>query len=111
MRSARFRTDEKLTALNAADGRSVDGQMLNQEDPLSGCCRLLGMERSMDHRGTNFEVVELSPMKWRWTIYPKKSSAIGKVTREVTGTRQQATANCKLEIDRKLARQRNAQRT
>ena len=65
----------------------------------------------MDHRGTDFEVVEVSPLKWRWTIYPKKSSHIGAVTREVTGTRQQAIAQCRLEIDRKLERQRNAERS
>ena len=65
----------------------------------------------MDHRGTDFEVVEVSPLKWRWTIYPKKSSHIGAVTRGVTGTRQQAIAQCRLEIDRKLERRRNAERS
>ena len=65
----------------------------------------------MDHRGTNFEVVEVSPYRWRWIIYPKKSLRLGKVVREVTGTRQEAIANCKLEIDRKLERQRNAARS
>jgi hypothetical protein len=59
----------------------------------------------------NFEVVEVSPFRWRWVIYRKKSSHIGKVMREVAGTRQEAVANCKLEIDRKLARQRNPQRS
>jgi hypothetical protein len=63
------------------------------------------MERSMDHRGTIYEVEEVAPFRWRWTIYPKKSSHLGKVSREVTGTRQEAIANCKLAIDRKLERQ------
>jgi hypothetical protein len=58
----------------------------------------------VDHRGIDFEVVEVSPFRWRWTIYGKKSSHVGKVMREVTGTRQEAVANCKLEIDRKLER-------
>ncbi len=59
----------------------------------------------MHHRGIEFEVVELSPSKWRWTIYAKKSSELGKSVREATGTtRQQVTRQCKLEIDRKLER-------
>ena len=64
----------------------------------------------MHHRGIEFEVVEVSRFKWRWTIYPKKKlSDIGSVTREVAATtRQQAIAQCKLEIDRKLKRQMNA---
>jgi hypothetical protein len=66
------------------------------------------MERSVDHRGTNFDVVEVSRYRWRWIIYPKKSLRLGKVVREVTGTRQEAIASCKLEIDRKLKRQQNA---
>ena len=64
----------------------------------------------MHHRGIEFEVVEVSRFKWRWTIYPKKKlSDIGRVTREVPATtRQQVIAQCKLEIDRKLKRQMNA---
>jgi hypothetical protein len=58
----------------------------------------------MHHRGIEFEIVEVSPMKWRWTIYAKKSLELGKTVREVTGTRQQVTRQCKLEIDRKLER-------
>ena len=60
----------------------------------------------MHHRGMEFEVVEVSRFKWRWTIYPKRKLSEVKVVREVTGTtRQQAIAQCKLEIDRKLERQ------
>jgi hypothetical protein len=53
-----------------------------------------------------FDVVEISPLKWRWTIYPKKSSEVGRASREVAGNRQEAIAQCKLEIDRKLERRR-----
>ena len=64
------------------------------------------------HRGIEFEVVELSPSRWRWTIYAKKSLELGKTVREVTGkTRQQVTIQCKLEIDRKLERKQNAEGT
>jgi hypothetical protein len=60
------------------------------------------------HRGIEFEVVELSPSKWRWTIYAKKSLELGKTVREVTGkTHRQVTRQCKLEIDRKLERKQN----
>jgi hypothetical protein len=65
----------------------------------------------MHHRGIEFEIVEISPMKWRWTIYAKKSLELAKTVREVTGTRQQVTGQCKLEIDRKLERKQNAQGT
>jgi hypothetical protein len=65
----------------------------------------------MHHRGIEFEVVEVSRFKWRWTIYPKKkSSNVGTVTREVSATtRKQVVAQCKIEIDRKLERKQNAQ--
>ena len=56
------------------------------------------MGRLMDHRGTNYEVEEVGPFKWRWTIYAKKSSRLGKVSREVTGTRREAIASCKLTL-------------
>jgi hypothetical protein len=60
----------------------------------------------MEHRKAIFDVVEISPLKWRWTIYPKKSSEVGRASREVAGNRQEAIAQCKLEIDRKLERRR-----
>jgi hypothetical protein len=64
----------------------------------------------MHHRGIEFEVVEVSRFKWRWTIYAKKSLELGKTTREVPATsRSQVVAKCRLEIDRKLERKRNAQ--
>ena len=66
----------------------------------------------MHHRGVEFEVVEVSRFRWRWTIYAKKSLGLGKTTREVPGTsRKQVVANCKLEIDRKLERCRSDQGT
>ena len=59
----------------------------------------------MHHRGVEFEVVEVSRFRWRWTIYAKKSLGLGKTTREVPGTsRKQVVAMCRLEIDRKLER-------
>jgi hypothetical protein len=59
----------------------------------------------MHHRGVEFEVVEVSRFRWRWTIYAKKSLGLSKTTREVPGTsRQQVVAKCRLEIDRKLGR-------
>jgi hypothetical protein len=59
----------------------------------------------MHHRGIEFEVVEVSRFKWRWTIYPKKKLSDMKFTREVDATsRKQVVAQCKLEIDRKLER-------
>jgi hypothetical protein len=60
----------------------------------------------MEHRKAIFDVVEISPLKWRWTIYPKKNSELGRASREVSGNRQQAIAQCRLEIDRKLERRR-----
>jgi hypothetical protein len=65
----------------------------------------------MHHRNIEFEVIEVSRFRWRWIIDPrKKSSSVGRVTREVTGTtRKQVIAQCKREIDRKLGRKQNAQ--
>ena len=66
----------------------------------------------MHHRGVEFEVVEVSRFRWRWTIYAKKSLGLGKTTREVPGTsRKQVVAKCRLEIDRKLERSRSDQGT
>ena len=66
----------------------------------------------MHHRGVEFEVVEVSRFRWRWTIYAKKSLGLGKTTREIPGTsRKQVVAKCRLEIDRKLERSRSAQGT
>jgi hypothetical protein len=66
----------------------------------------------MHHRGVEFEVVELSRFRWRWTIYAKKSLGLGKTTREVPGTsRKQVVAKCRHEIDRKLERSRADQGT
>jgi hypothetical protein len=67
------------------------------------------METSVHHKGVEFEVVEVSRFRWRWTIYAKKSLDLGKTTREIPATsRKQVVAKCRLEIDRKLARKRNA---
>ena len=65
----------------------------------------------MHHSGVEFEIVEVSRFRWRWTIYPKKNSLRdGKVSREVTAkTREQVVAYCKREIDRKIQRQMNFQ--
>ena len=61
-------------------------------------------EPPLFHRNINFEILEVSPYRWRWTIHAKKSSGIARVMREVSGNRQDAVAQCKLEIDRKLER-------
>ena len=64
----------------------------------------------MQHRGVEFDVTQVGPRRWLWTIYPKKSLRMTKVTREVAANdRQEAVARCKLEIDRKLWRKMNAQ--
>ena len=64
----------------------------------------------MHHRGVEFEVVEVSRFRWRWTIYGKKKLGLGKTTREVPGTsRKQVVSKCRLEIDRKLERSRTDQ--
>ena len=69
------------------------------------------METSVHHKGVEFEVVEVSRFRWRWTIYAKKSLDLGKTTREIPATsRKQVVAKCRLEIDRKLERSRSAQR-
>jgi hypothetical protein len=66
----------------------------------------------MHHRGIEFEVVEVSRFRWRWTIYAKKSLGLGKTTREVPGiSRSQVVAKGRIEIDRKLERSRSAQGT
>ena len=44
----------------------------------------------MHYRGIEFEVVEVSRFKWRWTIYPKKSLNVGAVTRVVDRGREGA---------------------
>jgi hypothetical protein len=63
----------------------------------------------MQHSGIEFEVTQVGPRRWLWTIYPKKSLRATKVTREfVANDRREAIAQCKLEIDRKLWRQMNA---
>ncbi len=68
------------------------------------------MGASMQHHHIEFEVIEVGPSRWRWTIYPKKSLSAAKVTREVFArSRKDAIAHCKLEIDRKLWRQMSAQ--
>jgi hypothetical protein len=66
----------------------------------------------MHHRGVEFEVVEVSRFRWRWTIYAKKSLGLGKTTREIPATsRKQVVAKCRLEIDRKLERSQSIQGT
>ena len=66
----------------------------------------------MQHGGIEFEVVEVAPRRWRWIIYPKKSLRAARVIREVLAKdRRDAIAQCRLEIDRKLWRQMNAQGT
>ena len=67
---------------------------------------------SMHHQGVEFEVIEVGLGRWRWTIYPKKKSLRDRaVTREaIAKNRSDAIALCKLEIDRRLWRQMNAQR-
>jgi len=70
------------------------------------------MEISMHHQGVEFDVTQIGPRRWVWTIYPKKQkTARGRViTREVTALdRTEAIAQCKLEIARKLWRQGDAQ--
>jgi len=65
----------------------------------------------MHHRNIEFEVIEVSRFRWRWTIYPKKSSNGGTITREVSGTtRKEVVAQCKREIDRKLEQRQNTKR-
>ena len=66
----------------------------------------------MQHSGVDFDVTQVGPRRWLWTIYPKKSLRMTKVTREVMAIdRQEAVAQCKLEIDRKLWRKMNPQRS
>ena len=68
------------------------------------------MGSSMQHHRVEFEVVEIEPKKWQWIIYPKKSLRGAKVTREVFAwNRNDAIAQCKREIERKLWRQMNAE--
>ena len=54
----------------------------------------------MDHRGIEFDVKEMagSPVQWRWIVYrrqPYGRVALG----EMIGTRDEAIALCKIEID------------
>jgi hypothetical protein len=66
----------------------------------------------MHHQGVEFEVTQIGPRRWVWTIYPRKQKSIlGRaITREVTAfDRQEAIAQCKLEIARKLWRQTSSQ--
>jgi hypothetical protein len=55
----------------------------------------------MKYRGVNYGLKKLEPSdpeKWEWKIYPKKE--MGNVVRgEVIGTRDEAEAACKKEID------------
>ena len=52
----------------------------------------------MKHRNIDYGIREISPTEWEWTIYPKKEDG-AIVRRNVTGTREQAEAACKREID------------
>jgi len=49
----------------------------------------------MHHQGVEFEVTQIGPRRWVWTIYPRKRKSIrGRaITREVTAfDRQEAIA-------------------
>ena len=62
----------------------------------------------MQHRRIEFEVTQIGPRRWVWTIYPRKQKQLRErvITREVTAfDRNEVVAQCKLEIDRKLWRQ------
>ena len=66
----------------------------------------------MQHSGVDFDVTQVGPRRWLWTIYPKKSLRMTKIAREVIAKdREEAVAQCKLEIDRKLWRKMNPQRS
>jgi hypothetical protein len=66
----------------------------------------------MHHQGVEFEVVQIGPHRWVWTIYPRKQKSLRSrvISREVTAwDRKEAIAQCKLEIARKLWRQSDSQ--
>jgi len=53
----------------------------------------------MEHRGVEYAIRKIADNQWEWTIYGSKSSGAGKVRGTVTGTREDAEAACKREID------------
>ena len=58
----------------------------------------------MKYRSVNFEVDLLSVDRWRWTILPRRAADLTLIG-QVNGTRDQAAAYCKSEIDAMLARE------
>jgi hypothetical protein len=66
-----------------------------------------GLAEIMKHREIEYALKQLGPDKWQWTIHPRTGQGV--VRREIKGTREQAEAACKKEIDAGLQRiERNA---
>jgi hypothetical protein len=58
----------------------------------------------MKYRNVNFEVDILGVGVWRWTILPRRASDLTLIA-QARGTRDEAIAHCKTEIDALLARE------
>jgi hypothetical protein len=103
------------------DGRRLPaGHALTYEEANSLVRALLGLDEragapepsslagergeKKDHLGVDFAVDELSPMLWRWTIYPGKETGTAPWSGEFIGPRRQAEAACIRAIDEWLAK-------
>ena len=56
-------------------------------------------EAPVEHRGVEYWVRKLDESRWEWTIYPSKNSRVSKARGTVRGSRDDAEAACKREID------------
>jgi hypothetical protein len=61
----------------------------------------------MKYRNVNFEIDLLAVDEWRWTILPRRASDLT-LAGQFSGTRDQAAACCKSEIDALLARENDS---
>ena len=59
-------------------------------------------ELSMKHRDIEFDIKEIEPHKWGWTIYQKIEKGPKVVGETRYRSREQAVAACKKEIGRAL---------
>jgi hypothetical protein len=58
----------------------------------------------MEHRNVRFSIDIIGVDTWRWTVFPAALGALMRVGQS-RGTREQAIADCKGEIDSMLARE------
>lgn len=60
------------------------------------------MEADVRHRDIDYEVREIAPSRWRWTIYPKIEDGPKVVGESEYQSSELAGAACRAEIDQGL---------